>query len=129
MKVPYAHLIIFSFSGRCQPQTFNKIIKNILLWPNYCCRWFCYIDWNFCTCNMKELNGFKISKYDFLKSDKHRKSIPVNILDALVFACLGLMLTVYDMMITLLLTLSVIYAGLRNWPWYGADWFIWPKWT
>ena len=63
---------------------------------------------------MKELNGFKISKYDFLKSDKHRKSIPVNMLDALVFACLGLMLTVYDMMITLLLTLSVIYAGLRN---------------
>jgi len=38
----------------------------------------------------------------------------VNMLDALVFACLGLMLTVYDMMITLLLTLSVIYAGLRN---------------
>ena len=38
----------------------------------------------------------------------------VNMLDALVFACLGLMLTVYDMMITLLLTLSVVYAGLRN---------------
>ena len=38
----------------------------------------------------------------------------VNMLDALVFACLGLMLTDYDMMITLLLTLSVIYAGLRN---------------
>jgi hypothetical protein len=47
-------------------------------------------------------------------SEKHRKSIPVNMLDALVFSCLCLLLSVYDTMITILLTLSVIYAGLRN---------------
>lgn len=140
-KVPHAHFIIlFCFVSISYGHSI-KIINNIELWPfnplsvitskqrltpTYCRKTCLLALWKKFTWFYRFLVWWKYSW--FLESEKPRESIPENTLDILVFSCHCLLLVVYDMMVTLLLTLSVLYTGIRNWPWYGTEWFIWPKW-